>query len=68
MCIAEIMSSSAPFGLHSGYKNDTMRRWQSSGAEIAAHNVMLPLFITDESEEAKLVRSGVRGAAEIKCI
>ena len=45
--------STAPFGLHSGYKNDTMRRWQSSGAEVAAHNVMLPLFITDESEEAK---------------
>ncbi len=47
------MASSAPFGLHSGYKNATLRLWQSCGTEVAAHNLMLPLFITDESPDAK---------------
>ena len=47
------MSSSAPHGLHSGYKNATLRQWQCSGTEIAPHNLMLPLFITDESPSAK---------------
>jgi len=47
------MSSSTPFGLHSGYKNETLRLWQSSGSELHPHNLMLPLFITDESPDAK---------------
>ena len=47
------MTSSAPFGLHSGYKNATLRLWQSCGTEVAPHNLMLPLFITDESPDAK---------------
>ena len=47
------MASSAPFGLHSGYKNATLRLWQSCGTEVAPHNLMLPLFITDESPDAK---------------
>ena len=47
------MTSSTPFGLHAGYKNETLRLWQSSGCEIHPHNLMLPLFITDESPDAK---------------
>jgi len=47
------MTSCAPFGLHAGYKNSTLRLWQSSGAELHAHNFMLPLFITDESPDAR---------------
>eukprot|EP00092_Neocalanus_flemingeri_P030733 GFUD01033372.1.p1 GENE.GFUD01033372.1~~GFUD01033372.1.p1 ORF type:complete len:334 (+),score=99.11 GFUD01033372.1:38-1039(+) len=47
------MTSSTPFGLHSGYKNETLRLWQSSGSELHPHNLMLPLFITDESPDAK---------------
>ena len=47
------MASSAPFGLHSGYKNATLRLWQSCGTEVSPHNLMLPLFITDESPDAK---------------
>jgi len=47
------MTSSVPFGLHSGYKNSTLRLWQSSGTELHSHNFMLPLFITDESPEAE---------------
>jgi len=45
--------SSVPFGLHAGYKTPTERLWQSCGTELHAHNLMLPLFITDESPEAK---------------
>ena len=41
-------------GMVSGYKNSTLRLWQSSGAELHAHNFMLPLFITDESPDARL--------------
>ena len=56
-CIKQMLSfqmtSSAPFGLHSGYKNATLRLWQSCGTEVAPHNLMLPLFITDESPDAK---------------
>jgi len=47
------MTSNTPFGLHAGYKNSTMRMWQSTGTELHPHNFMLPLFITDESPEAK---------------
>jgi len=47
------MSSNTPFGLHAGYKNSTMRLWQSCGTELHPHNFMLPLFITDESPDAK---------------
>jgi len=47
------MSSSAPFGLHAGYKTGCERLWQSCGTELHPHNLMLPLFITDESPEAK---------------
>ena len=46
-------SSMSRFGLHSGYKNATLRLWQSCGTEVAPHNLMLPLFITDESPDAK---------------
>ena len=51
--ISDQMASSAPHGLHAGYKNATLRLWQSVGTEVAPHNLMLPLFITDESPEAK---------------
>lgn len=43
----------APFGLHAGYKNSTLRLWQAAGTELHSHNFMLPLFITDESPDAK---------------
>ena len=36
-----------------GYKNSTLRLWQSSGTELHPHNFMLPLFITDESPDAR---------------
>ena len=56
-CIITDMASSpamaAPFGLHAGYKNSTLRLWQAAGTELHSHNFMLPLFITDESPDAK---------------
>jgi len=36
------------FGLHAGYSNQTLRLIQSSGTELHPHNLMLPLFITDD--------------------
>jgi len=55
------MTSSAPFGLHAGYKNATMRLWQGSGTELHPHNFMLPIFITDESPDAKQEISALPG-------
>uniref|UniRef100_A0A6A7G1P2 Delta-aminolevulinic acid dehydratase n=2 Tax=Hirondellea gigas TaxID=1518452 RepID=A0A6A7G1P2_9CRUS len=34
--------------LHSGYSNDTLRRWQSSNTELHPHNFVLPLFVTED--------------------
>jgi len=45
--------SAAPWGLHAGYRTETMRRWQGSGTELHPHNLMLPLFITDAAPDAK---------------
>jgi len=61
------MASSAPHGLHAGYKNATLRLWQSVGTEVAPHNLMLPLFITDESPEAKQEVASLPGVARWGC-
>ena len=50
-------SSSAPYGLHSGYSNATMRQWQSSSTELHPHNFMLPLFIVDDPADRQEVAS-----------
>lgn len=51
------MSSTAPFGLHSGYSNSLLRQWQSSGTELHTHNFMLPLFIVDDAEAKQDIAS-----------
>ena len=47
------MAHPAHHGLHAGYRNPTLRLWQASGTELHPHNFMLPLFITDESPDAR---------------
>ena len=51
--VADMAGSAAPWGLHAGYRTETMRRWQGSGTELHPHNLMLPLFITDAAPDAK---------------
>ncbi|XKL67340.1 hypothetical protein PGB90_002831 [Kerria lacca] len=43
--------------LHSRIFNDTLRKWQCSNTEIATHNLMYPLFITDNDDTKEEVSS-----------
>lgn len=47
------MAQPAPFGLHAGYRSPVERLWQSSGSELHPHNLMLPVFITDQAPDAR---------------